>query len=277
MDPTTTIEETLEPQSQQETPPAPLFTSKEHQVLEYFEHLSWLKQQRREYEYIIERQTQQEQQKADEPSHSNPISSPSTDKNQEEKQKAEEERLKQRINQLKRELAQVSSADLFKDKAVESAEAGVVILETLFPQRSSASNNSSNNLQPSSNTLNELILERDRLVTEFLKMHHELLEAQFELSKHEKKVIARHIENRKLMSEINRITESNSVSIENGSNPENSEFLETIQRIRKDLENILGKREIVRNVLQGLILESRVEWTEDDHLMTIMLSIGEEF
>ncbi|CAG8514903.1 3635_t:CDS:2 [Ambispora leptoticha] len=246
MDSTTIIEETSNTLEPQPETPASLFTSKEQEVLDYFEHLSWLIQQRREYEHIIERQTQQEQQKAAESPPANAI-----------------------------KLAQVSSANLFKDKAIESAKAGIVILETLSPQRTSSSNN--DNLQPSNNTLNELILERDRLVTEFLKMHHELLEAQSELSKLEKKVIARHIENRKLMSEITRITEASSISIENGSGPENSEFLGTIQRIRKDLENTLAKREIVRNVLQGLILESHVEWTEDDHLMTIMLSIGEEF
>ena len=59
---------------------------------------------------------------------------------------------------------------------------------------------------------------------------------------------------------------------------ENSESnqAEIVLQLRRNLTNARSKREIVRNVLQGIILESGVEWADDEHLLNLMLVIGEE-
>ena len=58
-------------------------------------------------------------------------------------------------------------------------------------------------------------------------------------------------------------------------NSENNQA-EIILQLKKILTNARAKREIALNVLQGLILESGVEWANDKHLLKLMLVIGEE-
>jgi len=58
-------------------------------------------------------------------------------------------------------------------------------------------------------------------------------------------------------------------------NSENSQA-EIILQLRRNLANVRARRETARNILQGLILESGVEWADDEHLLKLMLIIGDE-
>ncbi|PKC07590.1 hypothetical protein RhiirA5_479526 [Rhizophagus irregularis] len=120
--------------------------------------------------------------------------------------------------------------------------------------------------------LNEMINHRDILVSGFLKSHQELLGIQYELTNLKKAVIVRHIENRILMRQINEITSKPMTKYYESSGNNQAEILQ----LKINLTNARSKREIVRNVLQGLILESGVEWANDEHLLKLMLVIGEE-
>ncbi len=85
--------------------------------------------------------------------------------------------------------------------------------------------------------------------------------------------LVRHRKNRILMTQINELisksTEKSHV------NSENSQA-EIILQLRRNLANVRARRETARNILQGLILESGVEWADDEHLLKLMLIIGDE-
>ena len=165
-----------------------------------------------------------------------------------------------------------------------SAETGRVIMASLFSEGDKTSHE---------NCLNRMINQRDLLVSEFLKSHQELLSVQYELTELKQAVIGlfcifycktiiicdtkililifhlvRHKENRILMKKINELTFKPRY--------ENLENNEIILQLKRNLMNVRAKREIVRNVLQGLILESGVDWADDEHLLKLMLVIGEE-
>jgi hypothetical protein len=84
--------------------------------------------------------------------------------------------------------------------------------------------------------------------------------------------LVRHTENRILMKQINEITSKPMTKYYENSENNQAEILQ----LKINLTNARSKREIVRNVLQGLILESGVEWADDEHLLKLMLVIGEE-
>ena len=75
------------------------------------------------------------------------------------------------------------------------------------------------------------------------------------------------------MSQINELTSKPMIKYYENSESNQDEI---ILQLRRNLTNARSKREIVRNVLQGLILESGVEWADDEHLLKLMLVIGEE-
>ncbi|RIB28041.1 centromere protein H [Gigaspora rosea] len=114
-----------------------------------------------------------------------------------------------------------------------------------------------------------MIKERDRLVIEILNYHQELLKAQTELMELQQDVIKRHRDNRQLMKKIIDIRTSIS-------DDSDSQEARMVQRTKKELADARGKREVIRNVLQGLILESELDWTEDEQLLNLLLMIGEE-
>ncbi|CAG8438200.1 8888_t:CDS:2 [Diversispora eburnea] len=161
-------------------------------------------------------------------------------------------KLKERINLKKKELSNLKATNLVKDKAIESIEIGRVIINSLYPKELELS------LQNSQ--FNELLNTRDSFVSEFLKSHQELLKVQAEMTKLQQAIIVRQHDNRELMKKIKNIKQS---SIDFNS-------------MQSDLSNTMAKIEIVKNVLQGLILESGINWVEDEHLLKLMLKIGND-
>ncbi|CAG8610866.1 1815_t:CDS:2, partial [Paraglomus occultum] len=217
-----------------------IFTAKEKELLQLVNHLEWIKHQQREYEYVIEKQKL-------EFAETNDLRT--------------EHALARQIDTLKKELAKQVSANFVKNEAIKTVEIGKSILNSQF---SDAKTNSS----PEAIILNELVEERDQYVSEFLLMHQELVKVQSELSKVQLAIIARHEDNRELMKEINDAFDISKTA----SSSTNSEA-KALQKSHKD---VIAKRDIIRNVLQGLVLESGVRWTKDGHLLNIMLMIGQE-
>ncbi|RIA91245.1 centromere protein H (CENP-H)-domain-containing protein [Glomus cerebriforme] len=177
---------------------------------------------------------------------------------------SEETSLEERNKEKKSEFAALNTKNRVKDKAAENAEIGRVIMDSLFSEGDKTSHES---------CLNEMINQRDLLVSEFLKSHQELLSVQYELANLKQAVIVRHRENRILMRKINELTSKPMTKFYEKSESSQSEI---ILQLRRNLTNARAKREIARNILQGLILESGVEWADDEDLLKLMLAIGEE-
>ncbi|CAG8610361.1 10306_t:CDS:2, partial [Cetraspora pellucida] len=211
-----------------------IFTYKEEELLRLVERIELVKKQQSEQEYALQKQQQI----------SSLIFAEPTD----------EVELKKRIDEKKQILLDLRAKNLVKNKAIECIETGRVISATIFPEESQ--------LSPQALCLKDMISERDRLVSEILKSHQELLKAQTELIELQQAVI----NNRQLMKQIHDKRTSFS---------DNSDSQDTrmIQRTKKDLADIRGKREVVRNVLQGLILESGVDWAEDEYLLNLLLMV----
>ncbi|KAF0391235.1 hypothetical protein F8M41_010765 [Gigaspora margarita] len=218
-----------------------IFTYKEEELLKLVERLELLKKQQREQEYALQKQQQI----------SSSIFAEPTD----------EVELKKRIDEKKQILLDLKAKNLVKDKAVECIETGRVISTTIFLEGSQ--------LSPQALCLKDMIKERDRLVIEILNSHQELLKAQTELMELEQDVIKRHRDNRQLMKQIIDMRTSNS-------DDSDSQDAKMVQRTKKELVSARAKREVIRNVLQGLILESGIDWTEDEQLLNLLLMIGEE-
>ncbi|CAG8749205.1 29684_t:CDS:2 [Gigaspora margarita] len=216
-----------------------IFTYKEEELLKLVERLELLKKQQREQEYALQKQQQI----------SSSIFAEPTD----------EVELKKRIDEKKQILLDLKAKNLVKDKAVECIETGRVISTTIFPEGSQ--------LSPQALCLKDMIKERDRLVIEILNSHQELLKAQTELMELEQDVISS--DNRQLMKQIIDMRTSNS-------DDSDSQDAKMVQRTKKELVSARAKREVIRNVLQGLILESGIDWTEDEQLLNLLLMIGEE-
>ncbi|RHZ89693.1 hypothetical protein Glove_12g39 [Diversispora epigaea] len=160
-------------------------------------------------------------------------------------------KLKERINLKKKELLNLKAINIVKDKAIESIEIGRVIINSLYPKESELS------LQNSQ--FNELLNTRDSFVSEFLKSHQELLKVQAEMTKLQQAVIVRQHDNRELTKKIKKINQS-SIGLNS---------------MQSDVSNTKAKIAIVKNVLQGLILESGINWVEDEYLLKLMLKIGD--
>ncbi|CAG8442783.1 4048_t:CDS:2 [Funneliformis mosseae] len=226
-----------------------IFSHKEEEILKLATRLEQIKEQRRDLHYTLQRKSCLENFTTGSDEASEIIS------------------LEVRIKEKKKTLASLNSKNQVKDKAVENTETGQVILTSLFSEGNKTSSHET--------CLNEMINKRDLLVSEFLKSHQELLKVQYELTNLKKAVIARHRENRTLMMQINEfISKPIEKYYENSGN--NQAVTLQLKSLSNDLANARAKREIVRNILQGLILESGVDWANDEHLLNLILIIGEE-
>ena len=75
------------------------------------------------------------------------------------------------------------------------------------------------------------------------------------------------------MKQINELTSKPITKYYESSENDQTEI---ILQLKKNLTNVRAKREIVLNVSQGLILESGLEWANDEYLLKLMLVIGKE-
>ncbi|CAI2163060.1 11383_t:CDS:2 [Funneliformis geosporum] len=226
-----------------------IFTYKEEEILKLATRLEKLKKQRRDLQYTLQRKSYLE----------NFTSGPD--------EASEKTSLEVRIKEKKKTLANLNTKNQVKNKAVENNETGRVILASLFSEGNKTSSHES--------CLNEMINKRDLLVSEFLKSHQELLKVQNDLTNLKKAVIARHRENRTVMTKINELISNPIEKYYENSGNNRAKTLQ-LKSLTNDLANARSKREIARNILQGLILESGVDWVNDEHLLKLMLMIGEE-
>ncbi|KAG0294865.1 hypothetical protein BGZ96_000276 [Linnemannia gamsii] len=159
----------------------------------------------------------------------------------EEDQTAEEARsaMKQRIDTLKQDLAVAAALETIRTKVV-------------------------------SRILADAIKRRDEAVSEYLHIHKDLQMARHDLAAAQVQVLDLQDENRRLAQVLAQET----VTIkESASSQDATSNRRMAQRIEEELKTITIKYNVVSNVLQGLLLESGVDWSNDAHYLDVMLKL----
>ncbi|KAF9109348.1 hypothetical protein BGX27_007733 [Mortierella sp. AM989] len=149
--------------------------------------------------------------------------------------------LEQRIDILKEELVRAASMESIRAKVVDRS-------------------------------LAKAIEERDEAVSQFLHIHKELQQIRQDLSATQVQVLDCQDNNRKLaqiLSEETAAMKEATTSQDSGSNRRMN------QRMDEELQNINIKHNVISNVLQGLLLESGVDWANDPHYLDVMLKLSE--
>ncbi|KAG0042396.1 hypothetical protein BGZ83_000509 [Gryganskiella cystojenkinii] len=218
-----------------------LLTTLEEQILQLADHEAWLDAQIRELEFAYSHETETDPQ---------------------DSQSAEETkvRLEQNIDILKQELYTTVSMDSVRTKVLDSAQAYQVVLKSLFKNEHDVHERS----------LANAIQERDKAVSEYLHIHRELQQTRRELSSVQIRVLDSQDENRKLAQLLASETTAMKEALASQDSSTNRRMT---QRMEEELKIVTMKHSVVSNVLQGLFLESNVDWVNDPHYLDVMLKL----
>ncbi|KAF9354573.1 hypothetical protein BGX26_007609 [Mortierella sp. AD094] len=149
--------------------------------------------------------------------------------------------LEQRIDLLKQELVRAASMESIRARVIDSS-------------------------------LSKAIKVRDEAVSQYLHIHRELQQVRRDLSATQVQALDCQDDNRKLaqlLSEETAAMKEATASQDSGSNRRMA------QRIEEELKNINIKHNVISNVLQGLLLESGVDWSNDPHYLDVMLKLSQ--
>ncbi|PIK43709.1 hypothetical protein BSL78_19443 [Apostichopus japonicus] len=110
-----------------------------------------------------------------------------------------------------------------------------------------------------------LIAQQRDLTAEILahQKHCEELQEEQETIQGERREVT--TQNRALMSQLKELQRKSQQPKEDGH-----------KKLQEDLEKTEGYLSIIRNVLQGLIVGSSVNWAEDPKLQELLLSLGDK-
>ncbi|CEH12527.1 Centromere protein H [Ceraceosorus bombacis] len=135
------------------------------------------------------------------------------------------------------------------------------------------STNASLSFTPNSHTsMRGLLQARDARALEYLRSLRDLKEAQDERASLRRDIAVIRSQTSTQLTDIL----SNPVSGRRAARNVAGEEGARIRRMEKALQDVLSKREMVRGVLRGLVLESSIEWGSHEQLSKIMLGMGDE-
>ncbi|KAF9141370.1 hypothetical protein BGX30_004959 [Mortierella sp. GBA39] len=225
---------------------AVLINTLEAQVLQLADHDAWLDAQIRELECALNNDTaesMEEEEEKDLPAGEAKFS------------------LEKRIDILKQDLATAATVETVRDRVILSAHSVPVVLRGIFRA----------NQDEEAKIMSDAIDKRDAAVEEYLSIHKDLQTARQDLVKAQGTVIDLQDENRRLAQALARET----AAIKEGATSQEAVSNRRMaQRIEEELKTITIKYNVVSNVLQGLLLESGVDWSNDPHYLDVMLKLG---
>ncbi|KAF9431017.1 hypothetical protein BGZ76_000606 [Entomortierella beljakovae] len=170
------------------------------------------------------------------------------------------EAMEKRIDILKQELVALASMESIRTKALNNAYGYLAVLKGLFKGDHDSNEKS----------LAKSIEERDEAVSVYLHIHQELQQSRRELSTVQVQVLDCQDENRQLvqlLSDETTAMKEATTSQDTGGNKRMA------HRMEEELKNINIKHNVISNVLQGLLLESGVDWADDPHYLDVMLKL----
>ncbi|KAF9981359.1 hypothetical protein BGZ65_004036 [Modicella reniformis] len=253
---------------------AGLIPTLENQILQLADHEAWLDAQIRELEFANSQGTKSESSFGSlQVEWSNrlirgPLQTDSQSSSNEGLSPEETRRnVEQRIDLLKQELLTAASLESVRAKVVDSAHYYQVVLSVIFKDDKDPEEKYSTDEY---RLLADAIQERDTAVSEYLRTHRELQQARQELSASQIQVLDCQDDNRKLVQLLSNETAAAKEATVSRDSDGNRR---AAQRMEEELKKVIVKEDIVSNVLQGLLLESGVDWVNDPHYLDVMLKL----
>ncbi|KAI7879471.1 hypothetical protein K492DRAFT_208248 [Lichtheimia hyalospora FSU 10163] len=214
-----------------------VLTNKEKQVLDSQREIEWLRRQIDQYQRAL----------ATEPSESDNHT---------------EHDLCNTIDRLRAELDVMTQFNLSRKCLTRNLDASYHTLNTLF------SGPSDHDSMERRRLVTERLQERDELTVLILRIVDQLKKARVQLTKTQAKVMDTHIINRQLVQAIQRVRNQRSEGIAR----EASQIT-----VRPEvMDDMVNRLEIARNVLMGLMLESGIDWANDERWLQVMLKLGDQ-
>ncbi|KAI9254453.1 hypothetical protein BDA99DRAFT_518447 [Phascolomyces articulosus] len=235
-----------------------LLTPKEKQVLDSQREIDWLKRQIQQYEQALEPAPEMETMlsagRLEDLENLDPIESN-----------------KDVIDELREKLDVMTQFNLSKDALTEAIDATHNVLKSLYPGQVD------HDSFERSRAVKIIIEERDNLTSLFLTGLEQLRKVKNELAQTQARIIESHQENRELVQSIRDIKEQIAQDLDEQRSRDERDIMDSQISDQTDrISDYKYRLEIARNVLMGIILESGIEWTTDDHYLQVMQEIGDE-
>ncbi|XP_071794564.1 centromere protein H-like [Asterias amurensis] len=173
----------------------------------------------------------------------------------------DQDQLKERTLRLQQQLLQESTNHSLKELAVKRLQLSDTLLQTLFP----ASSNQASLEQR--DKFNDSTSKQIELVTEVIGHQKVCQRVQEELDAVRKECLEHKKKNREVMMELLQINEQKEKQASNYDDDKQ-------QQAEEEINRILSHITIGRNILQGLVVGSGVNWAEDKDLKEVMLGLG---
>lgn len=174
----------------------------------------------------------------------------------------DQDQLNERILKLQQELLGESTNHSLKELALKRLQLSDTLLQTLFPAASA-----SQAATEHKDRFRDLTSRQSELVSEVIGHHQVCQRVQGELDSVRKECLEIKKRNREVMTELLQKTEEKRREASHHDN-------EKHQQVQGEINRILSHIQIGRNILQGLIVGSGVNWAADDDLRELMLNLG---
>lgn len=218
-----------------------ILSKKEQQVLDSQREIAWLKRQIKQYE---------EENQAEEAV----IPESATLENVQDSLNV----YREHVNKMKSELDVYVQYNKSKEEATKAVDEQHFTLDALYPAPSD------HHKMKVKKATEDLINKRDKMTTQILKLLEEYNQHKLELTQLQKDIIQQHITNRQLLKDIHTLKENPTTETEG-----------PLADLRQSIKEQKDYISTIRGVLNGLILESGVDWMNDEHLFSVITRIGE--
>ncbi|XP_068693713.1 centromere protein H-like isoform X1 [Montipora foliosa] len=172
-----------------------------------------------------------------------------------------------RISKLQDQLYSLSTARSYKKLVLKRLLSGDQLIKKLFPDVVSES--PTEKQIEEMNSFAKLCEKQNKLSSEILVENEALLEVQTSLDKIKQLSYDQKKKNRGLMQTLQKLKEERK-NAEEGA-PDNR----ANEKRKMEIADTVEKINVVRNVFQGIIVGSGIDWALDDEMRKLVLSLGE--
>ncbi|XP_038078150.1 uncharacterized protein LOC119745687 [Patiria miniata] len=173
----------------------------------------------------------------------------------------DQDQLNERILKLQQELLKESTSHSLKELALRRLQLSDTFLQILFPASTSQS------AVEQRDKFRDLTSRQSQLVTEVIGHQKVCQRTQDELDSVRKECVEIKKRNREVMGELLKKNEERKQQASSYDN-------EKHRQVQGEIKRILSHIQIGRNILQGLVVGSGVNWAEDEHFKELMLDLG---
>lgn len=165
------------------------------------------------------------------------------------------------------QLYSLSTARSYKKLVLDRLLCGDLLIKKLFPDV--LTDSPSEEQTEEMRDFLKLCEKQNKLSTEVLLEHKTLSEAQTLLDKLKRQSYEIKKENRGLIKRVQKLTDEK----ENASCSPSDNTV--IQKLKQQIGLKVEKIDVVRNVFQGLVVGSGIDWVMDEEMRHLVLSLGE--